>query len=85
VKYVPPAYSAVSSEGVEVEGEEVEESEGAQKCYLTLVDHKLSMQKYYFFKIGFWGHQTVERALCYMLQQSGKGFIFSSTLFLTNI
>jgi hypothetical protein len=61
VKYVPPAYSAVASEGVEVEGEEVEESEGAQKCYLAPVDHKLSTQKYYFFKIGFWGCQTLER------------------------
>jgi hypothetical protein len=77
VKYVPPAYSAVASEGVEVEGEEVEES------YLTPADHKLSMQKHYFFKFGFWGYQTVERALC---SKVGKdSFFLCSTLFLTNI
>jgi hypothetical protein len=38
------AYSAIASERAKVKGEEVEESKGVQGYYLTLVDHKSSMQ-----------------------------------------
>jgi hypothetical protein len=56
VKSVPPAYSVVISEGEEIEKEEIDGEDVKERtsrkagggvksvCYLTLVDHKSSMQ-----------------------------------------